>query len=111
MKLWILHLKSIKMGAFQSSLEDQFDNMLEELHFGRFSFGRQRTEYFYDPVVEYMEGLGNGNDWLYLYWGDQFLYYNLLPFFLSSMFFAKHEEEIELLDKLVDWLHWKSEFT
>ena len=65
----------------------------------------------YDSVAEYMEGIGNGNDWLYLYCKDQFLYYNLLPFCLSYLFLIKHEEEIELLDKLLDWLHWKSEFT
>ena len=49
-------------GSFESSLGDQFDDMLEELHFGRFSFGKQGTEFFYDPMVEYMEGLGNSND-------------------------------------------------
>ena len=47
--------------SFQRFFEDQFDSMLEELHFGWFSFGKQGTEYFYDLVAEYMEGLGNGN--------------------------------------------------
>ena len=91
--------------------------MLKELHFGQLSYGKKRTEYaesfhvFYDPMVEYMERLGNSNDWLYMYCKDQFICYNLLPLCLSSLFLIKHEEEIELLDKLLDWLHWKSEFT
>ena len=41
--------------SFQSFVGDQFDSMLEELHFGQFSFGRKRTENFYDPVAEYMD--------------------------------------------------------
>ena len=104
-------------SSFQSSFEDQFDNMLEELHFGQLSFGRQRRVYveschfFYDLVAEYMERLGNSNDWLYLYCKDQLLCYNLLPLCLSSLILIKHEEETKLLDKLLDWLHWKSEFT
>ena len=91
--------------------------MLEELHFGQLSYGRQKTEYveschvFYDPVEEYMDGMGNSNYWLYLYYKDQFLYYNAFPLCLSSLFLIKHEGEIELLDKLLDWLHWKSAFT
>ena len=97
-------------SSFQIYFEYQFDSMLEEFHFGQFSFGNQGTEYFYDLVAEYMEGLGNGNDRLYLYCRDQFIYYNLLPLCLSSLFFIKHEEEIGLLDKFLDWLHWKSYF-
>ena len=65
-------------SSFQSSFGDQFDSMLEEFHFGQLSYGRQNTEYveschvFYDPVAQYMERLGNGNDWLYLYCKDYF---------------------------------------
>ena len=55
-------------SSFQSSFKYQFDSMLEELHFGKLSYGKQRTKYvesyhvFYDLVAEYMEKLGNGND-------------------------------------------------
>ena len=104
-------------SSFWSSFGDQFDSMLEELHFGQLSYGRQKIEYvescpvFYDLMAAYMERLGNSNDWLYLYCKDQFLCYNLLPLCISSLFLIKHEEEIELLEKLLDWLHWKSKFT
>ena len=85
--------------------------MLEELHFGQLSYGKQRTEYvegchvFYDPVEEYMDRLGNGNYWLYIYYKAQFIYYNLLPLSLSALFFIKHEERVSLWDRLLDWLH------
>ena len=84
-------------SSFQSSFGDQFDSMLEEFHFGQLSYGRQNTEYveschvFYDPVEKYMQRLGNGNNWLYLYHKDQFLCYNLLPLSPSSLFLIKHE--------------------
>ena len=67
--------------------------MLEDLHFKQLSYGKKMAEYvdsryvFYDPMEEYIERLGNGNDWLYLYYKDQFLCYNLLPLSLSSLFF------------------------
>ena len=54
-------------SSFQSYFEDQCDSMLEELHFGQLSYGKQRTEYveschvLFDPVAEYMERMGNGN--------------------------------------------------
>ena len=55
-------------SSFQSCFEDQFDSMLEELHFGQLSFGRKRTvcvescHFFYDSVAKYMERSGSGND-------------------------------------------------
>ena len=88
--------------------------MLEELHFGQLSYGKQRAEYvdsryvFYDPVEEYIERLGNGNDWLYIYSKDQFFCYNFLPLCLPSLFLIRHEEETKSLDKVLDWIHWKS---
>ena len=66
---------------------------------------------FYDPVVDYIDEFCSGNGWLYLYCKDQFLYYNFLPLSLSSMFFIKHEDKVGLWDQLLDWLHWKSDFT
>ena len=85
--------------SLHSSYEYQFDNVQGNLQLGQLSHGKIMTEFleschvFYDPVVEYMENLGNGNGWLYLYYKDQFLYYNFLPLSLSSMFFIKHEEK------------------
>ena len=76
----------------------------------------QMTEYtggcrvFYDPIAEYMERLGNGNDWSHLYSKDQFIYYSLLPFCISLLF-IKHERRTKVLGKLLDWLHCKSNFT
>ena len=84
---------------FQGYFEDQFDSMLVELRFGKLSYGKQRTEcveswhVFYDLVAKYMDRLGDGNDWLYLYYKYQFICDNLLPLSLSSLFLIKHEEE------------------
>ena len=65
---------------------------------------------FYDLVAEYMEGLGEGNDWSHLYLKDQFVYHFLLP--LSVSFLSiKHHTRTRILGKLLDWLHWKSDFT
>ena len=81
------------------------------------SHGKQMIEFFevfhvfYDPMEEYMEKLGSGNGLLYLYCKDQFLYYNLVPLSLSSLFFIKHEEKVGLWNHLLDWIHWKPEFT
>ena len=66
---------------------------------------------FYDPVAEYMENLGSGNGWLYLYCKDQFIYYNFVPLGPLVLFFVKHEEKVGLWDHLLEWLHWKSEVT
>ena len=63
---------------------------------------------FYDPVAEYMENIGSGNGWLYLYYKYQFLYYNLVPLALSVIFFINHEEKVGLWDHFLEWLHWKS---
>ena len=65
---------------------------------------------FYDPVAEYMEGLGEGNDWLHPYFEDHFVCHCLL--LLSMSFLSiKHNKRTKLLGKLLDWLYWKSDFT
>ena len=65
---------------------------------------------FYDPMVEYMEGLDEGNDWSHLYVKDQFVYHFLIP--LSILFTSiKHDERTKILGKFLDWLHWKFDFT
>ena len=93
--------------------EDQFDSVQGNLQLGHLSHGKIMTNFFeschvfYDPVAEYMENLGSGNGWLYLYCKDQFVYYNFLPLNLSSLFFIKHEEKVGLWDHLLDWIHWK----
>ena len=66
---------------------------------------------FYDPMEEYMENIGSGNGWLYIYYKDQFIYYNFVPLVPSVLFFFKHEEKVGLWDQLLDLLHWKSDFT
>ena len=103
--------------SLHSSFEDQFDSMQGNLQLGQPSHGKQMTEFFegchvfYDSVVGYMENLGSGNGWLYLYCKDQFLYYNFVPLGPSVLFFIKHIEKIGLWDHLLEWLHWKSEVT
>ena len=92
----------------QGSFKRQFNDLQMELLFEQPSHGKQMTEFFegfhvfYDPVVEYMENLGSGNGWLYLYYKDQFLYYNLVPLGISFLFFIKHKEKVGLWYHLLD---------
>ena len=65
---------------------------------------------FYDHVAEFMEGLGEGNDWFHPCFEYQFVYHFLLPLSISFLS-IKHNERTKLLGKLLDWLHWKSDFT
>ena len=65
---------------------------------------------FYDPVAEYMEGLGEGNDWSNIYLKDLFVYHFLLPLSVSFLSIEHHTITI-ILGNLLDWLHWKSDFT
>ena len=91
--------------------------MQGNLQLGQLSHGKIMIEFFeschafYDPVVEYMENLGSGNGWLYLYCKDKFIYYNLVPLGISVFLFIKHEQNVGLWDHLLEWLHWKSEVT
>ena len=62
----------------------------------------------YDPIVKYMEGLGNGNELLGPYHKDQFLYYNSIPLGILVLFLIQHEEIWYLWDHFLGWLHWKS---
>ena len=54
--------------TFKKSFKYYPDSSPEEGCFGQLSHGKQRTKYagscraFYDPIAEYMERLGNGND-------------------------------------------------
>ena len=91
--------------------------MQEELLFGNPSNGKQMTEYiegchaFYDPVAEYMDKFFRWGSWLCVCSKRQFFHHNLLLFCSYALISIKHDEEMELLEKLLDWLHWKSEFT
>ena len=55
-------------NLLRRSSEHRLDSSPEEGHFEQSSHDGKRTEYaeichtFYDPIVEYMERLGNGND-------------------------------------------------
>ena len=65
-------LENDVVGPFIGSSKYQPDSSPEEGSSGHLSH-KQMTEYtvvcrvFYDPIVEYMERLGNGNDWSHLY--------------------------------------------
>ena len=103
--------------SLHGSFEDQFDSVQGNLQLGQLSHGKIMTKnfegchVFYDPMAEYMENLGSGNHWLYLYCKDQFLYYNFVPLGPSILVFVKHEDKVGLWDQLLDWLHWNSDFT
>ena len=108
MKLWMSHLEIVTCFPCMVSFEDQFDSVQGNLRLGHPSHGKQMTEFckgchvFFDPVVEYMENLGSGNGWLYLYCRDQFIYYNFVPLGPSVLVFVKHEEKVGLWDQLLD---------
>ena len=102
--------------SLHGSFEDRFDSMQGNLQLRWISHGQPMTEFFegchvfYDPVAKYMEGLREGNDWSYLCLKHQFVYHSLLP--LSVSFFSiEHHTRTRILGKLLDWLHWKSDFT
>ena len=103
--------------SLHGSFEDQFDSVQGNLQLGQLSYGKIMTEFFeschafYDPVADYIEEFCSGNDWLYLYCKDQFIYYNSLPLSLSSLCFIKHEDKVGLWDHFLEWIHWKSEVT
>ena len=108
-------LENNSMRPFPRYFKYHPDISPEEGSSGQLSH-EQMTEYtrgccvFYDSIAEYMEGMGNGNDWSHLYYKYQFICYYLLPLCISFLF-IKHEKETNLLGKLLDWLHWKSDFT
>ena len=108
-------LENNYVGPFLRSLKYHPDISPEERSSGQLSH-EQMTEYargfrvFYDPIAEYMEGLGNDNDWSHLYCKYQFIFCCLLPLCISFLF-IKHKKEIKLIGKLLYWLHWKSDFT
>ena len=91
--------------SLHSCFEDQFDSVQGNLQLGQPSHGKQMTEFckgchvFSDLVVEYMENLGIGKGWLYIYCKYQFLYYSLVPLGLSVLFFIKHEERFGWIGK------------
>ena len=86
--------------------------MQEELLFGQPCHDKQVIEYFeichvfYDPVAEYMDKFFRWSNWLYVCSKEQIFHL----FCSYVLILIKHEEEMELLDKLLDWLHWKSDF-
>ena len=80
------------MGCFFKSF--QFRNIFKIRHV------------FYDPVAEYMDKFFRWIIWLYVCSKGQFFHHNLLLF----CSYVKHAEEMELLDKLLNWLHWKRDF-
>ena len=65
---------------------------------------------FYHPMDEYMKGLGEDNDRSHLCLKDQFVYHFLLPLFVSFLS-IEHQARTRILRNLLDWIHWKSDFT
>ena len=65
---------------------------------------------FYDPIAEYMDKFFRWRSWLYVCIKGEIFHHNLLLFSSYVLISIKFEEEMELLDKLLDWLHWKSYF-
>ena len=112
-----ISFKNNHENFFQSSFKDQFDSMQEELIFGKPSNGKQMTEYiegchaFYDPVADNMDKFFRWGSWLCVCSKGQIFHHNLLLFCFYVLISIKHEEEMELLDKLLDWIHWKSNFS
>ena len=88
--------------------------MQEDLLFGQPYHDKQVIEYFeichafYDPVAEYMDRFFRWGRWLCVCSKGHTFHHNLFPFCSCVLIPIKHEEEIKLLDKLLDWLHWKS---
>ena len=102
-------MKKYSVGLFLQSSKCQPDESLEEGSSGRLSHEQvtkcaRGCRDFYDPVAEYMEGLGKGSDWLHPCFEDQFVYHFLLPLSISFLS-IKHEKRTKLLGKLLDWLH------
>ena len=112
-----ISLKNNHENSFQSSCKDQFDSMQGELLFGQPCHDKKVIEYFeiwhvfYDPVVEYMDKFFRWGSWLYVCRKEQIFHHNLLLLCSYVLISIKHDEEMELLKKLLDWLNWKSEFT
>ena len=90
--------------------------MQEELLFGKPSNGKQMTEYiegchaFYNPVAEYTDNFFRWSSWLCVCSKRQIFHHNLLLFCSYVLISIKHEEEMELLDKLIYWFYWKLKF-
>ena len=111
-----ISFKNSHKSSFQSYFEDQFDSMQEELLFGQSCHDKEVIEYFeichafYDPVAEYMEIFFTWDSCLCICSKGHTFHHNLFRFCSYALISIKHEEESKLLDKLLDWLHWKSEF-
>ena len=108
-------LKKDSVGPRLQYSKCQLDNSLEAGSSGHLSH-EQVTERgggcreFYDLMAKYMEVLGEGKDWSHLCFEDQFVHIFLLPLFVSFLSIERHAR-IRILGKLLDWLHWKSDFT
>ena len=99
-------------NSLHDFLEEWFGKVLEELQLEQLCHAMYIIENFavcYDPMAKYMEKLCSRNGGLYVCSKYQISHHNLLT--LTSSFLIKHVEEAQSLDQLLDWLHWKSEFT
>ena len=91
--------------------------MQGNLQFEQPCHGNQMREYvegchvFYEPMVEYMEKFSTWGSWLSFCQKEEAFYHRLLPLCSYVLILIKHDERVQLLDKFLGWLHWKSEFT
>ena len=66
--------------------------------------------YVNDPVAEYMDKFFSWGGWLCFLQEDKIQYHYIFPLYFYVLILIKHDEETKLLDKFLDWLHWKSDF-
>ena len=102
---------------FENQFEQQFDNTqlkscVDEKSIYEFSKGiecyedHQTDHVFFDPIAEYMEDFHSPYFQLYLYYKDQIHFMLPWSFQYHAYFWFKCSQEVQMLDKINDWLHW-----
>ena len=93
------------------SSENEFDSLQVKLHFEKPCHRNQIEEHFedyhvfYDPVTDYLEKQISWDSWLCFFYKYQVHYHSFLPLCFSVLTLIKHDEEAQLLDQLLDWIH------
>ena len=67
----------------------------------------QTNHLFFDPIADYMEKIYCSGFQLYVHLEEQL--HLILPWLLQYLvnFCFKHNQRIQVLDQIDDWLHWK----
>ena len=84
------------------------DQSMDELSKAAKCHEKHQTDHvFFDPIVEYMEEFYSPDFQFYFHFEDQL--HLMLPwsFQYHVYFWFKHSQEIQVLDHINDWLHWK----